>query len=158
MNHFLLFIILLIFIYEFIKRMNYLYKNNETEKENFEDLKELSNRTYMESNFAQESKYNITNPTISEDLGIVRNINQVTSAYDDPIPDDFYKPLDGSLFKPNTPRWSVCQRDWDECFTYLDPVIAQKEELKKYTNENPQKKDLWKKMEIDTLYQAGKSI
>ncbi len=155
MNHFLLFIILLIFIYEFIKRMNYLYIDNQ---ENFEDLKELTSRTYMESNFAEESKYNINNPSISKDLGIVRNINEVTSAYDDPIPDDFYKPLDGSLFKPNTPRWSVCQRNWDECFTYLDPVIEQKEELNNYNKENPQKKDLWRKMEIDTLYLASKSI
>lgn len=158
MNHFLLFIILLIFVYEFIKRMNYLYKNNKNFQEGFEDLKELNNRTYMEYNFSQESKFNINNRTITNELGIVRNINEVTSAYDDPIPDDFYKPLDGSLFKPNTPRWSVCQRDWDECFTYLDPVIAQRKELTKYTQENPQKKDLWKKMEIDTLYQAGKSI
>jgi hypothetical protein len=158
MNHLLLFIILLIFVYEFIKRMNYLYKNKENFQEDFEDLKELNNRTYMEYNFPQESKYNINNPTISNELGIVRNINEVTSAFDDPIPDDFYKPLDGSLFKANTPRWSVCQRDWDECFTYLDPVIEQREELKKYTTENPQKKELWKKMEIDTLYQAAKSI
>ncbi len=158
MNHFLLFIILLIFVYEFIKRMNYLYKNKETFQENFEDLTELSNRTYMEYNFPQESKYNITNRTISKELGIVRNINEVSSAYDEPIPDDFYKPLDASLFKPRTPRWAVCQRDWDECFTYLDTVIAQKEELQKYSKENPEKKNLWKKMEIDTLYQAAKSI
>jgi hypothetical protein len=138
-----------------MKRMNYLYTNNQ---ENFEDLKELNSRTYMESNFSQESKYNINNPTIAKDLGVQRTINEVTSAFDDPIPDDFYKPLDGTLFRTSTPRWAVCQREWDECFTYLDPVIEQRNEMNKYKEENPLKTNLWKKMEIDTLYQAAKSL
>ena len=116
MNIFLIFILLLIFIYEFSKRIKYLENNefgiNINEKFN-EKFDNLNNMTYLPSNFSQENIYDINRKDISKDLGVKRSINQVISSVDENIPNDFFKPIDINLFKNGSPKWEVKQRPWN---------------------------------------------
>ena len=114
MNIFLIFILLLIFIYEFFKRIKYL-ENNEFAvniNEKF-DSNINSNMTYLPANFSQQNIFDINRKDISEDLGVKRTINQVISATDENIPNDFFKPIDINLFKQGSPKWEVKQRPWN---------------------------------------------
>ena len=124
MNIFLIFILLLIFIYEFSKRIKYL-ENNEfginnlnnnnkiLEKFNNNINNNINNMTYLPSNFPQENIYDINRKDISKDLGVKRSINQVISSIDENIPNDFFKPIDINLFKNGSPKWEVKQRPWN---------------------------------------------
>jgi hypothetical protein len=116
MNIFLIFILLLIFIYEFSKRIKYLENNefgvNINGKIN-EKFDNLNNMTYLPSNFSQENIYDINRKDISKDLGVKRSINQVISSVDENIPNDFFKPIDINLFKNGSPKWEVKQRPWN---------------------------------------------
>ncbi len=120
MNAFLLFIILLIFIYEFIKRMNYLNNidENTNTKENFDNIISIKDMTYLPANFEQEYEKDINIKSISKDLGVKRSINQVIAATDEPIPDNFFTPIDLKLFRNNMNRWVNKQREWQEVYTY----------------------------------------
>lgn len=120
MNAFLLFIILLIFIYEFIKRMNYLNNidENTNTKENFDNIISIKDMTYLPANFEQEYEKDINIKSISKDLGVKRSINQVVAATDDTIPDNFFTPIDLKLFRNNMNRWVNKQREWQEVYTY----------------------------------------
>ncbi len=120
MNAFLLFIILLIFIYEFIKRMNYLNNidENTNTKENFDNMISIKDMTYLPANFKQEFERDINIKSISKDLGVKRSINQVIAATDEPIPDNFFTPIDLKLFRNNMNRWVNKQREWQEVYTY----------------------------------------
>ena len=128
MNIFLIFILLLIFIYEFSKRIKYLENNefgvnninnnninNNNNKilEKFNNNKNINNMTYLPSNFSQENIYDINLKDISKDLGVKRSINQVISSTDENIPNDFFKPIDINLFKQGSPKWEVKQRPWN---------------------------------------------
>lgn len=115
MNIFLIFILLLIFIYEFSKRIKYL-ENNEfgvNINEKFEN-KYNNEMTYLPANFSQENIFDINRKDISKDLGVKRSINQVVSATDETIPNDFFKPIDINLFRNGSPKWEVKQRPWNE--------------------------------------------
>ena len=141
MNTFLLFIILLIFIYEFSKRIKYIENYNQFEKPN--NIEKFTNssitkRTFLPATFSEQYLNDIDIKDISKDLGTKRSINQVKSAYEDDLPKNFFKPLDVSLFRTDLPKWTKCQRPWNECYTYLDPIIEQKEAIKKYRHENPE--------------------
>jgi len=115
MNIFLIFILLLIFIYEFSKRIKYL-ENNEFAinniNEKFEN-KYNNEMTYLPANFAQENIFDINRKDISKDLGVKRSINQVISATDEIIPNDFFKPIDIKLFRNGSPKWEIKQRPWN---------------------------------------------
>lgn len=136
MNTFLLFIILLLFVYEFTKRMNYLNiidENQNTDnitKEKFDNMDSINNMTYLPSNFEQEYERDINVKSISKDLGVKRSIDEVVAATEDPIPDNFFTPIDLKLFRNNMNRWVNKQRDWQESYTYLDPIIEQKKNIK----------------------------
>jgi hypothetical protein len=120
MNIFLIFILLLIFIYEFSKRIKYL-ENNEFAINNINNINNIkekfdnqsNNMTYLPANFSQQNIFDINLKDISEDLGIKRTINQVISATDENIPNDFFKPIDINLFKRGSPKWEVKQRPWN---------------------------------------------
>ncbi len=129
MNTFLLFVLLLIFIYEFIRWMKYLKNQDENQNENM--IEKFNNTyTYLPYNFTQEYEKNINIKSIAKDLGIKRNINQVVSSTDEPLDDEFFQPLDLGLFNKVSNRWVNQQRDWQETFTYLDEIVAQKERMK----------------------------
>ena len=119
MNIFLIFILLLIFIYEFSKRIKYLennefgVNNNNKILEKFNNNNNLNNMTYLPSNFPQENIYDINRKDISKDLGVKRSINQVISSTDENIPNDFFKPIDITLFKNGLKKWEVKQRPWN---------------------------------------------
>ena len=95
MNTFLIFIILLIFIYEFTKRIKYI--NNQSVIEKFEDIP-ISKMTYLPSNFTNNFQHDLNIKDISEDLGVKRSINQVISSVQEDIPNNFFKPLDINLY------------------------------------------------------------
>ena len=133
MNTFLLFVLLLIFIYEFIRWMKYLENQDENQNENM--IEKFNNTyTYLPYNFTQEYEKNINIKSIAKDLGIRRNINQVVSSTDEPLDDEFFQPLDLGLFNKVRNRWVNKQRDWQETFTYLDEIVAQKERMKETNN------------------------
>lgn len=117
MNIFLIFILLLIFIYEFSKRIKYLENNefgvNINVNEKFEN-KYNNEMTYLPANFPQENIFDINRKDISKDLGVKRSINQVVSATDETIPNDFFKPIDINLFRNGSPKWEIKQRPWNE--------------------------------------------
>ena len=152
MNTFLLFIILLIFIYEFIKRMNYLNNidENTNNKENFDNTISINDMTYLPANFEQDFERDINIKSISKDLGVKRNINQVVAATDEPIPDNFLTPIDLKLFRNDMNRWTNKQRNWQESYTYLDPIIKQKKKIEKYINnkKNYDNLSIWYKLDI----------
>ena len=111
----------MIFIYEFSKRIKYL-ENNEfgininninNINEKFEN-KYNNEMTYLSANFPQENIFDINRKDISKDLGVKRTINQVVSATDEIIPNDFFKPIDINLFRNGSPKWEVQQRPWNE--------------------------------------------
>jgi len=115
MNIFLIFILLLIFIYEFSKRIKYL-ENNEfviNVNEKFEN-KYNNEMTFLPANFPEENIFDINRKDISKDLGVKRSINQVISATDETIPNDFFKPIDINLFRNGSPKWEIKQRPWNE--------------------------------------------
>ena len=130
MNTFLLFMILIFFVYEFSKRMNYLKEIDENDtqkkKEYFDNIN--LNMTYLPNNFYQEFERNIKTKNISKDLGVKRSINQVVAANDETIGAEilnFFTPLDVKLFRSDMNRWVNKQRDWQEAYTILDPIIEQ---------------------------------
>lgn len=134
MNKFLIFIILLIFIFEFQKRIKYFYNtyNDHNDmykstkiKENFENP--LNKFTYMPNEFDSNIEKNINVKDISKDLGVERSINEVISANYDDVPDEFYRPLDVSLFKVRQPIWEVAQRPWIEIPSKepIEPILIQ---------------------------------
>jgi hypothetical protein len=130
MNTFLLFMILIFFVYEFSKRMNYLKEIDENDamkkKEYFDNIN--LNMTYLPNNFYQEFERNIKTKNISKDLGVKRSINQVVAANDETIGAEilnFFTPLDVKLFRNDMNRWVNKQRDWQEAYTILDPIIDQ---------------------------------
>ena len=134
MNTFLLFIILLFFVYEFSKRMNYLNEIDENDTQKKKEYFDNLNMTYLPSNFYQEYEKNIITKNISKDLGIKRSINQVVASTDDSAGSEvlnFFTPLDVKLFRSDMNRWVNKQRDWQESYTILDPIIEQIENIKK---------------------------
>jgi hypothetical protein len=110
MYKFLIFVILLIFIYEFYRRIKYI---EEIEPIETFDNQSINKMTYLPSNFQSEYLRDINVKDISKDLGVVRSINQVVPYTDEPIPDDFFKPLDLSDFKENKPIREKAQRPWN---------------------------------------------
>ncbi len=142
MNTFIIFIILLIFIYEFSNRIQYIYNSPSIEK--FQDIP-LSKMTYLPSNFTNNFQHDLDIKDISKDLGVKRSINQVISSVQEDIPNNFFKPLDINLFKKNMPKWSLCQRPWIECYTFLDPIIDQKNAITNFKNKNPELLSIWEK-------------
>jgi len=143
MNTFLLFIILLIFIYEFTKRIKYIEESDAIEK--FQDIP-ITKMTYLPSNFNQEYLHDLDVKDISKDLGVKRSINQVKSAYSEDPPRNFFKPLDINLFRNDLPKWVKSQRPWIESYTYIDPIIDQKETIKKFRQDNPDLLNTWDKL------------
>jgi hypothetical protein len=134
MNTFLLFTILLFFVYEFSKRMNYLNEIDENDTQKKKEYFDNLNMTYLPSNFYQEYEKNIITKNISKDLGVKRSINQVVAANDETIGTEilnFFTPLDIKLFRTDRNRWVNKQRDWQEAYTILDPIIEQIENIKK---------------------------
>ena len=122
--------ILIFFVYEFSKRMNYLKEIDENDaikkKEYFDNIN--LNMTYLPNNFYQEFERNINTKNISNDLGVKRSINQVVAANDETIGAEilnFFTPLDVKLFRSDMNRWVNKQRDWQEAYTILDPIIEQ---------------------------------
>ena len=122
--------ILIFFVYEFSKRMNYLKEIDENDamkkKEYFDNIN--LNMTYLPNNFYQEFERNIKTKNISKDLGVKRSINQVVAANDETIGAEilnFFTPLDVKLFRSDMNRWVNKQRDWQEVYTILDPIIEQ---------------------------------
>ena len=118
----------MIFIYEFSKRIKYLENNefginninnnNNNNNNNINNINEkfnnnINNMTYLPSNFPQENIYDINRKDISKDLGVKRSINQVISSIDENIPNDFFKPIDITLFKNGLKKWEVKQRPWN---------------------------------------------
>jgi hypothetical protein len=148
MNTFLIFVILLIFIYEFSKRIKYL-ESDTIEK--FES-NPLSNMYYMPSNFSDGYLNNLNVKDISKDLGVKRSINQVKAATQEDPPGEFFKPLDVSLFRKDLPKWTLCQRPWIECYTYLDPVIKQKDDILDFKLKNPELLSTWEKIELENKF------
>jgi len=154
MNTFLLFIILLIFIYEFMKRMNYLDNIDENTKnptkEKFDNMVSINNMTYLPANFEQEFERDINIKSISKDLGVKRSINQVVAATDDTIPDNFFTPIDLKLFRNNMNRWVNKQRNWQESYTDLEPIIEQKKNIEKYITDtkNYDNLSIWYKLDL----------
>ena len=142
MNTFIIFIILLIFIYEFTKQIQYIYNTSAIEK--FQDVP-LSKMTYLPSNFANNFVHDLDSKGISKDLGVKRSINQVVSAVQEDIPNNFFKPLDITLFRKNMPKWSVSQRPWIESYTILDPIIDQKKAIDDFKSKNPELLSIWEK-------------
>jgi hypothetical protein len=148
MNKFLIFIILLIFIFEFQKRIKYIYNTDNDDnyankiKEKFENP--LNKFTYMPNEFDSNIDKNINVKDISKDLGVERSINEVISANSDDIPDEFYRPLDVSLFKVRNPIWEVAQRPWIEIPSKepIEPILIQDDANADY---NYQLDDLMKK-------------
>ena len=109
--------------------MKYLENQDENQNENM--IEKFNNTyTYLPYNFTQEYEKNINIKSIAKDLGIRRNINQVVSSTDEPLDDEFFQPLDLGLFNKVRNRWVNKQRDWQETFTYLDEIVAQKERMK----------------------------
>jgi hypothetical protein len=148
MNAFLLFVLLLIFIYEFIRRINYL-EEKEKENEGFQDQIKYD-YTYYPNNFSQEFERNINIKSIAKDLGVKRSINQVISSTDEPLPEEFYKPLDQKIFRTDNNRWTTQQRDWQESYTYLDDIIKQKQAINDYKNDKKNYDDLsiWERLDM----------
>ena len=64
MNTFIIFIILLIFIYEFTNRIQYIYNQPSIEK--FQDIP-LSKMTYLPSNFTHNFQHDLDIKDISKD-------------------------------------------------------------------------------------------
>jgi hypothetical protein len=147
MNAFLLFILLLIFIYEFIKRMNYVEKK---ENEEFQGQVKYD-YTYYPNNFSQEFERNINIKSIARDLGVKRSINQVVASTDDLLPEEFYKPLDQKQFRNDNNRWTTQQRDWQESYTYLDDIIKQKQAINDYKKDKKNYDDLsiWERLNMN---------
>ena len=88
--------------------------------------------TYLPNNFYQEFERNIKTKNISKDLGVKRSINQVVAANDETIGAEilnFFTPLDVKLFRSDMNRWVNKQRDWQEAYTILDPIIEQIENI-----------------------------
>ena len=138
MNTFLLFMILIFFVYEFSKRMNYLKEIDENDamkkKEYFDNIN--LNMTYLPNNFYQEFERNIKTKNISKDLGVKRSINQVVAANDETTGAEilnFFTPLDVKLFRSDMNRWVNKQRDWQEVYTILDPIIDQKKNINTFS-------------------------
>lgn len=137
MNNFLIFILLLIFIYEFRKRIPYLYNTDDIQeniREKFDNP--LNKFTYMPNGFSSEFERNININDISKDLGVKRSINQVVPASLEEIPDDFYKPLDVSLFRVKQPIWEVAQRPWIEIPSIepIEPILIQSNANENYNS------------------------
>jgi hypothetical protein len=135
MNTFLLFIILIFFVYEFAKWMNYLKEIDENDsqkkKEYFNNIN--LNMTYLSNNFYQEYERNIKTKNISKDLGTKRSVNQIVAADDETVGTEisnFFTPLDVKLFRSDMNRWVNKQRDWQEAYTILDPILEQIENIK----------------------------
>ncbi len=140
MNKFLIFILLLIFIYEFRKRITYLYNDdNDDPKKNIKEKFDnpLNKFTYMPYGFSSDFEKNINVKDISKDLGVNRSINEVISANLEDIPDEFYKPLDVSLFKVRTPIWEVAQRPWIEIPAKepIEPILIQDDANAEYNSQ-----------------------
>ena len=121
-------------MYEFSKRMNYLNEIDENDTQKKKEYFDNLNMTYLPSNFYQEYEKNIITKNISKDLGIKRSINQVVASTDDSAGSEvlnFFTPLDVKLFRSDMNRWVNKQRDWQESYTILDPIIEQIENIKK---------------------------
>jgi hypothetical protein len=130
MYHFLIFILLIIFLYEFIKRIKYL------DEENIESFTEFSNPeekyTYISNNFSDESFRMLDPPSYSKDIKKGdRNINMVLPATYPEEPDNFFEGLSLSNFRAD-PGWDVQQRIWQEYKLDLEPLIAQWDRSNKY--------------------------
>ncbi len=147
MNAFLLFVLLLIFIYEFSRRINYL-----EEKEKFQDQIKYDH-SYYPNNFSQEFERNINIKNIAQDLGVKRSINQVVASTDEPLPGEFFKPLDQKIFRNDNNRWTTQQREWQESYTYLDDIIKQKQSINDYKKDKKNFDDLsiWERLNINKL-------
>lgn len=145
MNAFLLFVLLLIFIYEFIRRINYL-----EEKESFQDQIKYD-YSYYPNNFSQEFERNINIKNIAKDLGVKRTINQVVASTDEPLQEEFFKPLDQKQFRNDNNRWTTQQREWQESYTYLDDIIKQKQAINDYKKDKKNFDDLsiWERLNIN---------
>ena len=121
-------------MYEFSKRMNYLNEIDENDTQKKKEYFDNLNMTYLPSNFYQEYEKNIITKNISKDLGVKRSINQVVASTDDSAGSEvlnFFTPLDVKLFRSDMNRWVNKQRDWQEAYTILDPIIEQIENIKK---------------------------
>jgi hypothetical protein len=125
--------ILIFFVYEFARRMNYLNEIDEENKDKEYKKKDKeyfdTNMTYLPQNFSNEFERNINVKNILKDLGVKRSINQVVAIDEDPLPTDFFTPLDLKLFRTDMNRWVNKQRDWQEVYTILDPIIEQKKNI-----------------------------
>jgi hypothetical protein len=114
--------------------MNYLNEIDENDTQKKKEYFDNLNMTYLPSNFYQEYEKNIITKNISKDLGIKRSINQVVASTDDSAGSEvlnFFTPLDVKLFRSDMNRWVNKQRDWQESYTILDPIIEQIENIKK---------------------------
>jgi hypothetical protein len=115
--------------------MNYLKEIDENDsqkkKEYFNNIN--LNMTYLSNNFYQEYERNIKTKNISKDLGTKRSVNQIVAADDETVGTEisnFFTPLDVKLFRSDMNRWVNKQRDWQEAYTILDPILEQIENIK----------------------------
>lgn len=130
MYHFLIFILLVIFIYEFIKRIKYL---DEEHMESFTDFSNPEEKyTYISNNFSDESFRMLNPPSYSKNIkNDTSNINSVLPATYPEEPDNFFEGLSLNNFRQD-PGWNVQQRIWQEYKLDLKPLMAQWERSNMY--------------------------
>ena len=43
------------------------------------------------------------------------------------------------------PKWSLSQRPWIESYTFLDPIVDQKNAIAEFKTKNPELLSIWEK-------------
>jgi len=152
-----MFIILLIFIYEFSNRIKYITNPVQSSIEKFED-RSIKTMTYLPNGFSQGYLNNLNVKEVSKDLGVKRSINQVKPATQEDPPSEFFTPLDINLFRKDLPKWTLKQRPWQESFTFLDDIVEQKDKQRDFKNKNMDSISIWEKMILEKrMLEAGDS-
>uniref|UniRef100_A0A6C0E701 Uncharacterized protein n=1 Tax=viral metagenome TaxID=1070528 RepID=A0A6C0E701_9ZZZZ len=125
MYHFLIFILLLIFLYEFIKRIKYIEPYTYT-AESFSEFSNPEEKyTYIANNFSDESFRMLDPPLYSKDIKKDNmDINKVIPATYPDEPDNFFEGLSLDNFRSH-PIWYVQQRPWIEYKFDLQPLKEQ---------------------------------
>jgi hypothetical protein len=126
MYHFLIFIILIIFLYEFTKKIKYI-ENREFKY--IEPFTEFSNPeekyTYIAHNFSDESFRMLNPPSHIKDVERENNnINTIVAATYPDEQDHFFEGLSLSNFRANQ-GWNTKQRPWQEYKLDLEPLREQ---------------------------------
>jgi len=124
MYHFLLFIVILIYIYEFViyiakVKQNYIQKRANLSKENFNNNNLLKYGFYP-SNYGDNLNYYLNPPLYSMDKNIkrVKPVGTMEDLYENP--GLFIKLTDQYPNKrKDLPSYWKCQRSWFDCTSHL---------------------------------------